>query len=144
MSERTSKTAKEDSSKTRDFWVRLPAACGVPDEVAEIEGEANGKKFDLELKNPGSVYRRRQGQPTRARLSPGFLAWSHLADSKTMAYGIDLACFMSDCRDVNRAGEKHPKALIAEAARLQKLEPEFPAISALYTVEEASVLSNWA
>lgn len=134
----------KSESRIRAFCVGLPAACGVPKEIAdEIEGPANGKRFDYEKANSDSAYRRRPGQPTRQRMKPAFAAWADLADPKALAYGIDLLCYANDCYGYNKTGQKHPKELVETGVRLVAVEPTQPAIAALYTVDEATTLTYW-
>lgn len=133
----------ETQSRIRAFCTGLPVACGVPEDIAKIEADANGARFDHEVANKESSYSRRPSQSTRQRMKPAFAAWDHLADPKRLAYGIDLLCYANDCYGYNKLGQKHPKELTDTGARLAALEPSMPEISALYTVAEATAQGQW-
>lgn len=138
------KTAIQESSRLRTFFIELPRACGVPDELATIEGIANAGRFDLEVANPNSVFRDRPGLTTRHRMRPAFLAWQEFADQKRLAYAIDLACYAADCYKCNKEGKPHPKELVDTGARLAIVELDQPEVSALYAVSEATTQGQWA
>lgn len=134
----------ESESRIRAFCTGLPGACGVPEDIAKIEADANGARFDHEVANKESAYSRRPGQPTRHRMKPAFAAWADLAEPKRLAYGIDLLCYAADCYGYNKTGQKHPKELVDTGIRLAALEPAQPEIAELYTVSEAKTQGQWA
>lgn len=134
----------EQHSRLRQFFVGLPDACGVPSGLAKIEGEANGGRFDLEKADPNSVFRQKQGQSTRHRMLPAYVAWSEFADSEALGYAIDLMVYAADCYGLNKEGLEHPQHIKDAQARLEFEEATHPQIKALLTVEEASTLSNWS
>lgn len=134
----------ETISKLRTFFTSVPDVCGVPSALAQIEGVANGGRFDLEVTDPHSVFQRKPGQSTRQRLAPAFVAWEEFADEDELAYAIDLAVYAADCCELNKSGLEHPQSLIDQGDDLLSREANHPGISALFTVSEASTLSNWA
>jgi len=131
------------TSKLRDFWVGLPAACGLPPGWAEIEGKRNGELFDWEVLNHDSVLRRVSGQTSRQRLARAFSGWEDLADTHVVEYAKRLAELVDRASHANSVG-KDDIIVQAEAATLRVLEPGFPTVSALMTVDEAVVQGNWS
>lgn len=128
----------------RDLWVGLPAACGVPDGLAKWDGERNGGWFDFEKENPGSILKRVPGQTSRQRLAPAFKGWKHLGDAHVVEYAERFTAFLDSCIQFNSKSIGSEIEIQAEAATLRVLEPGFPTISALMTVDQAVVQSNWA
>jgi hypothetical protein len=74
---------------------------------------------------------------------PAFVAWAEFADSESLAYAIDLMVYAADCYGIAKAGLEHPQNLIDARYGLEAREAAHPEISALFTVAEASTLSNW-
>jgi hypothetical protein len=130
-------------SKIRALWVGLPAACGVPEGISEIEGDRNGRLFDYEVANRDSVLRRQHGQTSRQRLARGFKGWKDLADPRRVEYAERLTEFLDASIQFNDRDIGDEIELDAEAATLRVLEASQPEISALLTVDEAAVASKW-
>jgi hypothetical protein len=131
-------------SKIRDFWVGLPNACGVPDGLAQIEGDRNGKLFDWEIANPDAILHRQPGQTSRQRLKPAFVAWEHLAEPHAVEYAKRLGELLDKATRFNAKGLGDKILIDAEAATLKVIEPSIPTVSALMTVDQAvSPLSFW-
>lgn len=134
----------QQGSILRRFWVGLPKACGVSEGIAEIEGERLGKLFDHEIANPKSVYARQVAQTVAQRLEPAFAGWKHLADPHAVEFAEKLGVYTARSIDVNRGEVPPSNQLDAERISLAAQETLFPEIASLLTVEQASVLSNWA
>lgn len=131
-------------SIVRDLWVGLPAACGVPQGISDIEGDRNGKLYDWERDNPNGVLRRIPGQTSRQRLARAFKGWKDLADASIVEYAERFTAFLDASIQFNGKGIGNKIELDAEAATLKVLEPNFPTVSALMTVNTAGIQSNWA
>ena len=133
--------------KLRDFAIGLPVACGSENPGPWQYG--NQLLFDAEKKrSQGPLSRQPQDlKEPFLRFQPafGFAAFKH--DKKAAAYAMDLMLL---------AGLSHYKFGHREAqwdvqikalkGKLLPLENEFPSVSALLTVEEASsasVMSSW-
>lgn len=130
--------------KIRDFFTGLPAACGVPKEVAELYAHHLGGVFDLEKKDPGSVFARKPGQTVAERMAPAFDGWTRYAyDLPAVEYARDLAVYVAKRDLYNRKGEGDLAELKKEEDHLKANEPMFPRISALLTVADAGIQSNW-
>ncbi len=130
--------------KIRDFFTGLPAACGVPKEVAELYAHHLGGVFDLEKKDPGSVFARKPGQTVAERMAPAFDGWIRYASNMdAVEYARDLAVYVAKVDLYNRKGEGNLAELEEDAAYLAADEPMYPEISALLTVADAGIQSNW-
>lgn len=130
--------------KIRDFFTGLPAACGVPREIADGYAKKLGEKFDLEKRDPKSMYARQPGQTVEERMAPAFEEWVQFATDKGAAeYARDLAVYVAKRDLYNRKGEGNLMELEEDAAYLTADEPMYPEISALLTVAEASILTSW-
>ena len=130
-------------SKIRDFYTRLPEACGVPEDLAAIYADHLGQLFDHEAKNPESVLARKLGQSVAGRLKPAFAGWDEFAQVPEVEYGKRLAIYAAAMYGWNSKDDGDPDELETEREYLASYEPEFPKIAALMTVDEASTLSNW-
>lgn len=125
--------------KMRAFFVGLPRACGVPDDVAEIYEYPIGRIFDLEKRNPESVFARQFGQTVAERLAPAFDGWIRFAkDLDAAEYAKELSEYAASVDLFRRKGEGSQVALDHMREYLEADEPSFPAVSALLTVAEAS------
>ncbi len=131
-------------SRLRGLFTGLPDVCGVPSALAKIEGRRNGEIFDLEVQDPESVFRQKLGQTTRQRMSPAFVAWAEFADADSLSFAIDLTVYAADCYGLNKAGLEHPQNLVDTRYRLEADSSVYPEIVALFSVEEATALAQWA
>ena len=130
-------------SKIRDFFIGLPAACGASN--AKAWGQVNALQFDHEVANPLSVFRD-TGRPATERLETAF-GWAGRDPDKVgiETYAKNLAHLAALSYAVDSKGRKEladERATLAGILSTQ--EAEFPTVSALLTVSEASVMSNWA
>jgi len=127
----------------RDFVTKLPAACGVPAGLAEIYGELNGKLFDFELANPDGPLHRRNFDSIWERIELGFRPWDVFAKRSLVTHAQSLLEFAARTIDAD-GGDWRGKE--EEKARLLRNEAETvnAPIAAMLTVEQASVLGNWA
>jgi hypothetical protein len=132
-------------SKIRNFWVGLPAACGVPEGLAKSFGNLNGEMFDWERGNHGGVLRRVHGQTARQRLARAFVGWRDLAeDQAAVEYAEALGEFLDASIQYNEHGIGNKIELEATAATLKVYEPKYPKVAELLTVDTASVQGQWA
>jgi len=130
-------------SKLREFFVGLPAACGAKN--AEQWGGVNGLQFDFEVANPSSVFDG-TGKTIHERLETAF-GWAgrDFAKVDVETYARNLAALVSLAYAVNAKGRddlKDEADLLASTLKLA--EPQFPTVSALLTVDQASTQSIWA
>jgi len=130
-------------SKLRDFWVGIPAACGVPAGLAKWDGIRNGGWFDWEIENSDDVLRSKPGETDRQRLQPAFSGWEHLGDAHIVEYAKRFGAFVAARARFNKKGIGNEIELLAEEATLRVLEPGVPTVSALMSVDEA-VQGNWS
>lgn len=128
-------------SKLRDFVVGLPKACGVPNGLAEIYGELNGKLFDFEMAYPDGPLNRRNFSHIWDRLSIGVRPWERFADQDKLKHASALLDFAARTIDA-KGGDFTGKSVIADQLTLSQANN--PEVSSLLTVADASVLSNWA
>lgn len=124
----------------RDFVIALPKACGVPDGLAEIYGELNAKLFDWEIANPDGALNRKNFESVVDRVNLGICAWESLVPFYKTVYARDLLVFAARTVD---AGGGDWRGKQEEKESLLKLESQRPEISALMTVDQASVQGNW-
>jgi len=135
-------------SKIRDFVVALPKACGVPNGLAEIFGELNGKLFDFELANPDGPLNRKNFDHAFARINVGVAPWEALASNMdAVDHAENLLAIASMSHDLNKGiqpdyGQESFDELVA-ATRKAEQNPSVSAVSSLMTVDQA-VLGNWA
>lgn len=133
--------------KVRDFCIGLPRAC-----ESENPGQweyINGLAFDAEKKRAqGPLSRQPQDlKEPFLRFQPafGFTAFKH--NKKIAAYAQDLMLLAGLSHYKYGHGESEWDGRIeALKKKLAAQEAEFPSVSALLTVEEASsakVMSNW-
>ena len=130
-------------SLIRNLVVGLPAACGVPEGIAEIAGGTNGLMFDWEKEHPGSVLRRIEGISELYRLEPAFSLWEKFAEHEAVTYAKYLLVYVAKVTAFNSKGIGDKVSLETDRERLEEMEPDFPKIKALMTVEQASVLTSW-
>ncbi len=126
----------------RDFVTKLPAACGVPEGLAEIYGELNGKLFDFELANPDGPLNRKHFESVFDRIFLGVCPWKDLA-SCGVSHAVNLLEFVARTIDA-KGGEWRGKEAASKALVNGELSPENAPVVALMTVEQASTLGNWA
>ena len=141
-------------TKLRELFIQAPALCGIDPAVAEEEGKANARRFDLDVAlGDKSPYARRNGQSWEDRMQPAFGAWETLVqddldDLDTLEYLKTFAVFL----DGKRA---EAKGLLAEdeiselgivETMLREQEPNQPKVSAILTIDEglAIVQAQWA
>lgn len=129
-------------SKLRDFFVGLPAACGVEPEAAKMLGKQLGELFDFEVDHPESIFSAKSGQHIEDRMYPAVAHWMMFADDDKFDYAHDLLIYAARCHAINAKGASF-KGIEDDRFSLETDEPNFPEISALLTVSEASTLSNW-
>lgn len=132
-------------SIVHEFVKGLPFACGVPKEIADIEGDRLGRLYVYDAHNPDSVFNRQPGQTERQRLSRAFAGWSDLAHPAILEYAERLLCLAAKASAFNSKGIGNEIEIQAEAATMRVFEPGFPTVSALMTVDQAvSPQSSWA
>jgi hypothetical protein len=129
-------------SRLREFFSKLPEACGV--ENAEAYGKMNELAFDYEVANKDSQFSRKAGVSASARLLPAFgfrVDPDH--DQDAADYAFQLATLAEMAYSLTKGiGDKQEVDMLAE--ELDTVEADFPAISALLTVQEASTMGQWA
>lgn len=123
-------------SRLREFLIKVPAACGAPNAAAW--GKLNELAFDHELANKGSVFAKVDGVDLHDRLLPAvaFQAADGV-DFDAAYFALGLLKVTSLAHD----GKTEEAKVIAE--ELNSDASDFPAITALYTVEEA-LQGQWA
>lgn len=129
-------------SNLRSFFVGLPLACGVEPKLAKVYGDHLGNLFDYEVTNPDGQFSRGRHDSTAKRLSYAFHGWSDFADPHKLHYGLMLAVFAAKAHDRNAKGIA-VDGFDESKAVLSAQESNYPEISALLTVQEASVLTTW-
>lgn len=126
----------------RNFLENLPAACGVPKELAKIEADHMVALFDFERANPGSLLSRNSFKSVDDRIHYG-LKWLRFADPDKVQYAVDLLIYAAKSIDANGKGVV-VDGLAEDRDMLLTDEPDYPEISALMSVDQAGTLSNWA
>ncbi len=127
----------------RDFVTKLPAACGVPEGLAEIYGELNGKLFDFELANPDGPLNRKHFRSSIDRLEIGFHWYGYFGNEAVTEYALDLLVFLSKTIDADGSDWKGREASKNEL-QIREAQPGNSDVAALLTVDQASTLGNWA
>lgn len=128
-------------SKIRDYFISIPKVCGVSN--SEAWGEMNRLAFDHEIANPGSVFSRLDTVSVEERLLPAFGFMVCPSVSKDSAeYAIKLATLASMAYGLTKGiGDKLDVSRLTEEVKM--LEPWYPQVSNLLTVDEASTLTVW-
>jgi hypothetical protein len=127
----------------REFVTKLPAACGVPEGLAEIYGELNGKLFDFELANPDGPLNRKNFSSAYERLALGVDPWKCLVPIGVANYAIGLLAFMAKTTYA-KGGDWDGKEWAKNQLSAEEKQPYNAPVASLMTVEEASTLGNWA
>jgi hypothetical protein len=128
-------------SKIRDFFIKVPAICGADN--AETWGMMNQLAFDHEVATPGSVFGRKPDVSVRERLLPAFGFMIAKGVNKDVArYAQDLAILAALSYGVSKGVDDFGEVKALSDA-LSGQEPNFPQVSELLTVSEASTLGNW-
>ncbi len=124
------------SSRLRDFIIKIPEACGVPN--AKAWGKMNELAFDHELANDGSAFAKREDVSVEDRLLPAFGFQVHPeVDQDSADFAFNLLVLTSLAHD----GRTEEAAGLA--AELAPIEQDFPKVNGLYTVKEA-LAGQWA
>ena len=126
----------------RDFVVGLPKACGVPDGLAEIYGELNGKLFDFELANPEGPLNRRNFEGIWDRIMLGIDPWWRLADRKKREHAQSLLEFVARTIDA-KGGDWIGKADTLNVLSNEQTQPHNTELAALLPASTAGTLSSW-
>ena len=129
-------------SRLRDFFIGVPKACGV--ENHEAWGKMNELAFDHEVDNQGSVFARRAEVRLEVRMLPAFgfrYDPDHDVDAADYAFQLATLAALSYGVAKGLGGETERNNLAME---LEAVELNFPSISALLTVKEASTVGQWA
>lgn len=132
-------------SKIRDFVVGLPAACGVPEGLAEMFGRFNGDLFDFELNNPDGPLNRKNFNSPWDRLALAVSGWRSLADDKCVNFALALLVHASKTIDFNSKGIAYSDMESVKTAltTVQK-SPGVSKVAALLTVDQVTPMSSWA
>jgi len=134
----------------RNYYVKLPLACGVDEELAAEFERHLGALYDIDARI--GAFDRKPGQSVENRMRLAWIGWEDLvvlAYLKSLIYGKRLGIFMAASYAYNKKKEGDAFELDTEASELRILEPNFPKISALMTVSDASTvglagpLSSW-
>lgn len=133
--------AEQKTGIVRNFVVGLPKACGVPEGLAEIFAEHNGKLFDWEIANANGRLNRENFKSYEDRVIHGF-AWLAFANPDHAQYALDLMVFAAKSIDFNGKGIS-VEGLAEDRDMLEQDEAEHPEVAALLTVEQASILTAW-
>lgn len=132
--------------KVRDFCIGLPRAC-----ESENPGQweyINGLAFDAEKKRAqGPLSRQPQDlKEPFLRFQPAFGFTAFKYNKKIAGYAQDLMLLagLSHYKFGHRE-DQWDEQRAALKTKLSKMEPEYPSVSALLTVEEASskIMSSW-
>lgn len=132
--------------KMRDFVIGLPRAC-----ESENPGPweyGNQLMFDAEKKRAqGPLSRQPQDlkEPfLRFQAAFGFTAFKHNKKIAAYAQELMLLAGLSHYKFGHREDQWNEQRAVLKM-KLSKLEPEYPSVSALLTVEEASskIMSSW-
>lgn len=128
----------------REFFIRLPYFCGSDD--PEYYSEPNEVWFDHEKRVHGSSMRMQKkyyNDPfKRVRLAFVFTQGKHNVEVTDYCKKLATLCVMAHRQKSH--GEIVFDSRIADLViDLQELEPLYPEVSAVLTVEEASTNSNW-
>jgi len=127
----------------RNFFVKLPSVCGLPDDLADIEGDRNGRIFDWELTHPHGLFARGNFESYEQRIAFAWSGWESLAQNQdALQYAKDLAVYACKCYSANAKGETI-EGLDEDRAMLESDAIDFPEVTALLSVEQASVLTSW-
>lgn len=126
----------------RDFVTKLPAACGVPDGLAEIYGELNGKLFDFELANPEGPLNADNFGDVYERISLGIHPWVDLGDPYRAGYAHKLLEFVAKTTKA-KGGDWEGKEASKSKLLFLEGDPANAPIASLMTVEQASTLGSW-
>ena len=129
-------------SQIRSFFVGLPLACGVEPKLAKIYGEHHGALFDYEVTNPKGEFASEKFEDSTKRLRYAFHGWTDFADPAKLHYGLMLAVYATNSHSHNAKGIK-VDGLEHSRSVLSSQEADYPEVSALLTVEQASVLTYW-
>lgn len=137
----------------RNFFILLPAACGVPsgkenNYLAERWGRVNELQFDCEVANEFSVFAEVAGESISGRLQTAF-GWAGLRPENAAIelYAMKLASLIALSDAVDNHGRKDLEdQRNALAGELALQEEHYPAVASLMSVSDASVapLSGWS
>jgi hypothetical protein len=128
-------------SIVRDFVTKLPQACGAK---SPAWGKMNQLAFDHEVAHPVSEFSHAEGQSVEERLAPGFgFTVDPLVDQMAANYGRRLLELAAVAYAASK-GEVPSELVSSLRSKLASREADFPNVSALMTVEQASTLGSWA
>jgi len=130
-------------SKLRDLIEQGPALCGAKN--AARWSKSFLLQFDDELQDPSSVFAARERETVAERLETLWALkqargidelkveyWGNLITLAALSYGVSKGI------EAMREQQEVFKRILIDQ------EPQYPDISALMTVQEASTLGNWA
>lgn len=136
----------------RNFFIAV-VAIFIPEPFASIDGKRNGEWFDAEKANPASPLSRDTFTNSHDRVSFAFSGWDKLVKEEQqpeLAYAWALVEFADLLFGIHAGKISDPHFVDAAdemEAALRKLEPDYPRVSALLTVDQvktASVQGNWS
>jgi len=125
----------------RNYYVKLPLACGVDEELASEFERHLGELYDIDGRRKDGPLARKPGQTVAERMDLAFAGWMDKAeDYEGIEYGYRLGIYIPKMYGLNKKGEGDAHELAVEKAELMVLQPKFPKISALMTVADASTV----
>lgn len=125
----------------RAYFIAGPAVCGVPKDLVEAYEPHLGKLFDIESKNHDSSLARKIGQSVEDRMGLAYDGWvRYVTDPDAFDFFQSLGNFAATSYGFNKYAIGDAEELAETKAELQVVADDFPEITALMTVDEASMM----
>ncbi len=127
-------------NQIRNYYVKLPLACDVDEELAAEFERHLGELYDIDGRRLVGPLARKFGELVTERMHLAFAGWPKYAEWKSYEYGKRLGNYIAAMYGLNAKGEGDAQELAIEKAELQGFELAFPRIKALMTVADASTV----